>query len=264
MKMRSHFHYVLCLIEAKGMDKSMKEIDRKLAKEMFLHKEYQEFHGTIDEERFEQDWIKTGDKEAIQHFYNKFIHNTTSKLSDNELRRKKYLFVVTVALLTRALIQSGFDDETAYTVSDIVITDMDRCASFDMLNEKFLKMLSYYTDQFSRLQGVSTYAYPVSCAVRFILSHLHDPIQVQQVIDSTGLSASYFSSLFKKETSHTILEFIHISRVKEAETLLTHTALTYVEISTALCFCSLSHFISIFKKYTGVTPKEFRMSHVSF
>lgn len=242
----------------------MKEIDRKLTKEMFLHKEYQEFHSTISEEHFDHDWIKTGDKEAIQHFYDKFAHNNTSRLSDNELRRKKYLFVVTVTLLTRALIQAGFDDETAYTVSDIVITDMDRCTSFDMLNGQFLKMLSYYADHFSRLQNTSVYAYPVDRAVRFILSHLHDPIQVKQVVDSTGLSVSYFSSLFKKETNYTIQEFIHISRVKEAENLLNHTDLTYTEISTALCFCSLSHFISIFKKYTGVTPKEFRMSHKSF
>lgn len=236
----------------------MKEIDRKLTKEMFLHKEYQEFHSTINEESFDYDWIKTGDKEAVKHFYNKFVQNSTSRLSDNELRRKKYLFVVTVTLLTRTLIQSGCDDETAYTISDIVIADMDRCTSFDTLNQQFLKMLSYYTERFSQLQDNSSYAYPVACAVRFIRSHLHDPIRADQVIHSTGLSASYFSSLFKKETSYTILEFIHISRIKEAETLLVHTDLTYTEISTSLCFCSLSHFISVFKKYTGITPKEFR------
>ncbi|MBD5457865.1 MAG: helix-turn-helix transcriptional regulator [Lachnospiraceae bacterium] len=242
----------------------MKEIDRKLTKEMYLHKEYQEFHSTIGEERFDLDWIKTGDKKAVQHFYNKFLHNSASRLSDNELQRKKYLFVVTVTLLTRALIQSGFDDEAAYTVSDIVIADMDRCTSFDMLNRQFLKMLSYYAGHFSRPQDTSLYAYPVACAVRFIFSHLHEPIQVKQVVDSTGLSVSYFSSLFKKETNYTILEFIHISRIKEAEKLLSHTDFTYTEISTSLCFCSLSHFISIFKKYTGITPKEFRMSHKYF
>lgn len=242
----------------------MQEIDRRLTKEMYLHKEYQEFHSTFGEERFDLDWIKTGDKDAIRHFYDKFLHNSTSRLSDNELRRKKYLFVVTVTLLTRALIQSGFDDETAYTVSDIVITDMDRCTSFDMLNRQFLKMLSYYADHFSQLQDTSLYSYPVGRAVRFILSHLHDPIQVQQVIDATGLSASYFSTLFKKETNCTILEFIHVSRIKEAENLLIHTDFTYTEISTVLCFCSLSHFISIFKKYSGATPKEFRMAHKPF
>ena len=242
-------------------ESNVKEIDRKLTREMYLHKEYQEFHSTIDEERFDMDLIKTGDKEAIQHFYDKFVHNNTSRLSDNELRRKKYLFVVTVTLLTRALIQSGLDDETAYTVSDIVISDMDRCSSFETLNTQFLKMLSYYAEHFSRLQDASVYVYTVACAVRFIRSHLHDPIQVKQVVDSAGLSASYFSSLFKKETNYTILEFIHISRIKEAEKLLAHTDFTYTEISAALCFCSLSHFISIFKKYTGITPKTFRMSH---
>ena len=47
-------------------------------------------------------------------------------------------------------------------------------------------------------------------------------------------------------------------KIKEAKNLLTYSTLTSCEIAHNLGFSSQSHFTYTFKKYTSVTPKQYR------
>ena len=72
------------------------------------------------------------------------------------------------------------------------------------------------------------------------------------------ISAKYLSVLFNKETGSSIPDFIQDIRISEAKLLLLSSDLTYLEISNMLNFNSQSYFNQIFKKKTGLTPKEFK------
>ena len=85
-----------------------------------------------------------------------------------------------------------------------------------------------------------------------------DKITLEELADEIHLSPKYLSALFNKETDSSITDFMQDMRIDEAKRLLQHSDLGYLEISSLLNFSSQSYFNCIFKKKTGLTPKEYR------
>ncbi|WP_029322958.1 AraC family transcriptional regulator [Butyrivibrio sp. AE3004] len=94
--------------------------------------------------------------------------------------------------------------------------------------------------------------------IQRIIERLPDKISLDELAKELHISAKYLSALFNKETGSSITDFMQDLRVSEAKHLLSNTELSYLEISTLLNFSSQSYFNCIFKKKTGVTPKEYR------
>jgi len=73
-----------------------------------------------------------------------------------------------------------------------------------------------------------------------------------------GMSLRTFQRHFKKEVGCCPLSFVLIGRLNIARRLLQTTALSISDVAEYCRFKSLSHFTRTFKKYTGVTPREFQ------
>ncbi|MFD2115121.1 helix-turn-helix transcriptional regulator [Paenibacillus yanchengensis] len=74
----------------------------------------------------------------------------------------------------------------------------------------------------------------------------------------TGLNSNYLITLFKKQMRMTLKNYIQEQRIEEAKKLLRLTNDTISSISTRLNFYDQSYFIKVFKKHTGITPKQYR------
>lgn len=93
----------------------------------------------------------------------------------------------------------------------------------------------------------------------FIEENLADiDLGLMQVSSAVGLSSTYLSQLFKKETHIGITNYITEKRIARAEVLLKETNLSAADISKQTGFVSAGYFGQVFKKVTGVTPQEYR------
>lgn len=81
---------------------------------------------------------------------------------------------------------------------------------------------------------------------------------VEYVASQINLSPQYLSDLLKQETGKTALEHIHIFLIDEAKDLLRGTNNTIAETAYMLGFENPPYFSRLFKKQTGITPREFR------
>ena len=72
------------------------------------------------------------------------------------------------------------------------------------------------------------------------------------------ISYNHFSFLFKKTMGKSFSEYITFLRLSKAENLLLSTNKSITDISIETGFSTTSYFISKFKKYKGVTPRQFR------
>ena len=86
-----------------------------------------------------------------------------------------------------------------------------------------------------------------------------------QVLDSVSgyaerlnISPSYLNKLVRTQTRHSAMDWVEISRVNWAKSLLKDSDLSVGEVSVAVGVDDPSYFTRFFRKCTGMTPSEFR------
>lgn len=92
----------------------------------------------------------------------------------------------------------------------------------------------------------------------FIEKHFTDRITLSQVADMVHLSPFHFCKTFKKLTGLTLIQYINLQRIYEAERLLRTTALTITDIAEQVGCGSINSFSKIFKQYKGYSPMSVR------
>ena len=81
---------------------------------------------------------------------------------------------------------------------------------------------------------------------------------MEDLADVLGVSASYLSRLFKKETGDSVSTYIRTQKIEMAKNLLQYSEYSMIEIANRLSFSSQSHFIQQFRESVGMTPKKYR------
>lgn len=95
-------------------------------------------------------------------------------------------------------------------------------------------------------------------AKSYILDNIADAITVKDVADHVGLSAEYFTKLFKKGTGQNIKEYITLMKVEAAKDMLEHSNISVGMVALELGYSNFSHFSQVFRKYENITPSEYR------
>ena len=71
-------------------------------------------------------------------------------------------------------------------------------------------------------------------------------------------SANYINRIFKQETGETIFNYTSTYRIEKAKEMLLDPKIKLSGVSEALGYSNSAYFSFIFKKATGLTPKEYR------
>ncbi|NIK72086.1 MULTISPECIES: response regulator [unclassified Paenibacillus] len=90
------------------------------------------------------------------------------------------------------------------------------------------------------------------------LNYMKD-LSLDHLAERMSLHPNYISSLFKKETGDTFVNYLNSLRIREAQKLLkTQPHLTVCAISQQVGFDTKHYFAKVFKKYAGTTPGAYR------
>lgn len=236
----------------------MNQQKQKLADMTFFQREYMKFHHTYDEEMYQYQLIREGNIKSVKECTKLYNSGKTGRLSEDPVKNLKYLFVSFTTLTTRFCIEGGMPGETAYSLSDLYIQQMDKLTTETEIIELKQKMVLDFTTRMAELKKEHIYAKPVILCIDYIYYHLHKTITVAELADYVNLTPSYLSSLFKKETGISISSYIRKERIESAKNMLKYSNYSYLDISNYLAFSSHSHFSKVFKEETGYSPKEYR------
>ena len=99
---------------------------------------------------------------------------------------------------------------------------------------------------------------PIRVVKQFIAAHYQEAITLEQVSAAAGLSPAYFSTVFKKDTGMTFLEYLSGVRMDAAKHLLKETNRTVADICAAVGYSDVRYFTKSFTKYSGLKPNEYR------
>ncbi len=239
----------------------MSQSEKELTYKAFLNREYEFRHSPFEKEFEFYDCVKNGDTDGVERLMTPLGSSGAGVLSNDPLRNLKYHFIVTIALITRFCVEGGMEMETAYTLSDLYILKADKCVCENDIHALHREAVLEFTRQMNRLAHGNVYSKPVIMTMDYIYDNLHSKISETDIAEYVSLSPSYISRLFKKEVGVTISTYIAVKRVETAQNMLKYSDYSPIDIGNYLAFTSHSHFISVFRKYTGMTPNEFRKKY---
>lgn len=98
----------------------------------------------------------------------------------------------------------------------------------------------------------------VSGCEKFIEENYDKGISVTDIANHMGTSISYLSRTFKDATGEKLINTLNRKRIEKAKDYLKNSDKKIYEIADALGFENATYFSYFFKKYTGVSPKDYK------
>lgn len=97
----------------------------------------------------------------------------------------------------------------------------------------------------------------------YIDTHAGESMKVEDLAEMCNMSYSYFAKNFKQYYGRSCKEYIEFIRVSKAADMLLFTDFDLSYISQETGFSDSSHLIKTFRKWKGVTPKQFKKQHAA-
>jgi len=92
----------------------------------------------------------------------------------------------------------------------------------------------------------------------FMDAHLEHNLSLSEMSQHLNLSLSYFKNWFREQTGYTPLDYFLRKKIKCAQEYLSQSSNSITAIAYQLNFSSSQYFSTVFKKYTGLSPKDYR------
>ena len=131
------------------------------------------------------------------------------------------------------------------------------CGSMDQLLDQLAALQNRYVEEMRSKREADTVR-PIRMAKQYIQNHYSEPITQEGVSSAVGLSAAYFSALFKKVEGEGFAKYLINVRMEQAKVLLRETNTPVAKICQQVGYNDLKHFTHTFEKVTGVKPSVYR------
>lgn len=99
---------------------------------------------------------------------------------------------------------------------------------------------------------------PQAHASRLLDKQLEEKIPISSLAQRAGMSVKSFRAILKKETGQSPADYLARARCAKAREFLAHSNETITAIAFGCGFESSQYFATCFRKYTGMSPGEFR------
>jgi len=222
-----------------------------------------QFYYTRSFEKEMLNYVREGDVEGLKKFFSSHIHGNVGKLSYNQVRQQKNLFIVATTLISRAAIEGGMYEDQAYQLSDMYIRRCEELFSIEAIIKLNYRMALDFTEHVFSIGKDTSISPLVASVINYIRRNISADLSCKTLSTRFFINRNQLSARFKNETGKTLNEFIVHERIERAKNLLTNTDKPLSEISSYLGFSSQSHFQTVFKRLTGQTPKEFREQSIT-
>jgi AraC-like DNA-binding protein/ligand-binding sensor protein len=211
----------------------------------------------MDRERILLATLRRGDQEAGRKILNELLE-TILMTSPGNLEFIRFRAIELVVLLSRAAATPEHSEDAAVLeTSNRYLRRIQDSRTVEELIENLHIIMDRMAGQIFSFQGVR-HASALRKAERFIWENYTRKISLQEIASASGLSAPYFSTIFKEEMGENLSSYLNRLRVEKAAVLLSGSVLSLNEIAAACGFEDQSWFSKIFKSFTGISPGKYR------
>lgn len=197
-------------------------------------------------------------KEAIQAYYQFCQYKLLPRVAD-PVRNYKNLMITLNTLLRKAAQAGHVHPLHVDNLSRQIAVQIEATYTMEQLSSLSPIIIRKYcllVNNYSRRK----YSSLIQACMNHIDFHYSGELSLSILANIHAVSASYLSSLFKKETNMTLTSYINETRIRQALILLNTSDLTIGEIAVRCGFPDANYFTRIFKKLQKKTPVSYRKS----
>lgn len=139
-------------------------------------------------------------------------------------------------------------------ISKEIASDCAKLLVFDPIRQK-------QSPYVNRTQGRQHEDQAILEAQEWLESHYKKDIQIDSVADIVGLTPRTFKRRFKQATNENPINYIQRLRVEHVKDRLEQTTESIHKIVWSVGYEDIGSFRQLFKRFTGLTPKEYRQKY---
>lgn len=99
-------------------------------------------------------------------------------------------------------------------------------------------------------------------SISYMLTNPSERITLDTFSAKFGITKTYFSHLFRDNMGVTFKQYLTLLRMECAKQMLSKESPSVIDIGFECGFLTPSQFVRSFKKYTGMTPSQYRAKHI--
>jgi len=200
--------------------------------------------------------VKNGDIIGAKNVLNDLLaHMLFSSGGNIEIIKSRTLELCT--LLSRASMEGGADFNKLFGLNYNFFGEINKIDNIEDLTYWLVNILDKFTENAFKIND-SKNAIIIQRAISFINENYKNDLTLGTVANLVHLNASYFSSVFKKETSLNFSSYLNKVRIEKSKLLLKNYEESILSIALEVGFEDQSYFTKVFKSLTKMTPKEYQ------
>lgn len=204
--------------------------------------------------------INIGGNDALKEAIDDFIHNMSASQMSIQLYR--ILIMELITELFKFINKNHFEPEKVFGDGKDVCTRALQIESSEALQTWLYESCAKLQELVFAKRMDTTKSF-VSKAVEYVQEHYADEnLTIEVICRYLNVSAAYFSTVFKKETGKTFINYLKDYQMKQAADMLeTGDEKTYV-IAQKVGYADPNYFSYVFKKRFGISPSKYRASRL--
>lgn len=201
--------------------------------------------------------ISQGNYPKAKHLMSQFNSIQIDQRNADPIRDMKNYCITINTLFRKSVERGGVHPIHIDSVSSEFVKKIELRSTMDDIYSLMFEMVKVYC-QLVNKYSVKDYSPTVQKVVVMIESNLSSDLTLSELATSLNINASYLSTVFKKETGKTVTAYVNEKRIELAQELLKTTNLQIQTIAQYCGIIDVHYFTRLFKKITGVSPKQFR------
>ena len=208
-------------------------------------------HGAIE------DFMKFGSMHDFDEFYLKSIQ-PIANIAQQSYLMKHYLFVDIILTATQFVSDQGGNGENLASDVQEIENMLNEVESSEQIKAEMRRIFNTVLT-FRNNQANKEHILVLQQAKAYLDKHFVDPeLKMRSVAQMFNISPSHFSTIFRQEFGITFRDYLSKLRINRAKELLRTTNLKSSEVAHQSGFNDSHYFSFVFKKKTGITPRQFR------
>lgn len=203
--------------------------------------------------------LENKEKITIMSYFKECLSQKVAEKTLNAqmlLQVRQEMLMLSYGYLSKKGIQTVgfFCDETSGSMSEKSTNSL-----IDML-----RFVNYLLEQVYLFEEESQKGHTIIDKInQYIKEHYKENIGKNEIAEAFFLAPDYVAKMYKKQTGVGLKDYISEYQIEQAKILLRNTDMMVSEVASEVGFDNFTYFSTMFKKYTDMTPNQYRKENIS-